>query len=311
MAVLSSRVSARAPPRAAPTSTLKPPPTRALLPAALPRYTRGMSSAPYHVDAADPRAPSQAVWDSLTPEQRERVCAELPSEFPRSEPPEGDRHRLPKEQAEQSLRHHFQRRRRSVYLSSELPVYYPDHGMFAPDLIAVLDGDPHPREKWVVSHEQRGLDFVLEVYVSGNRKKDFELNVERYAALEIPEYFIFSPTHVGERETARLLGYRIEPGGTTYSPIVPQGGRWASEVLGLDLLLDNGRLRFAVGDAHLPDLGELVQRLDRMVNDVTEREQALLEQLNAARRQAESEAQRAERLAAQLRKLGADPEEAD
>lgn len=252
-----------------------------------------MPTSRYQVDPDDPRAPSQEVWDALTIAERAKVVAELPSEFPLAGPPEGDLHRLPKEQATQSLRHHFERRKRNVYLSSELPVYYPAEPMFAPDLLAVLDVDPHPRERWATSFEGRGLDFVLEVSVSGDRRKDFEFNVERYARLQIPEYFIFSPTRVGEFPTARLLGYRLEPGAVSYSAIVPQGGRWTSAVLGLELLMDEGRLRFAVGDAHLPDLDELVHRLDRMVNVVTEREQELLSQLSRARQQAESEAERA------------------
>ena len=44
----------------------------------------------------------------------------------------------------------------------------------------------------MVSHEGEGLDFVLEVRVSGDRTKDFETNVKRYARLGIPEYFAFA-----------------------------------------------------------------------------------------------------------------------
>jgi hypothetical protein len=40
----------------------------------------------------------------------------------------------------------------------------------------------------VVSAEGKGLDWVLEVHVGGDRKKDAERNVARYARLGIPEY---------------------------------------------------------------------------------------------------------------------------
>ena len=55
----------------------------------------------------------------------------------------------------------------------------------APDLLAVRDVETHPRQKWVVSHEGKGLEWVMEVHVGGDRKKDAEYNVERYARLGI------------------------------------------------------------------------------------------------------------------------------
>jgi Uma2 family endonuclease len=54
----------------------------------------------------------------------------------------------------------------------------------------------------VVAEEQRGLDFVLEVLHLGNRKKDLVDNVERYARLRIPEYFVY------DRARQQILGYR-------------------------------------------------------------------------------------------------------
>jgi hypothetical protein len=53
-----------------------------------------MAADSYRVDPDDPRAPPQELWDRLTPEERARIVASLPSEFPVSErtPPEGDPH---------------------------------------------------------------------------------------------------------------------------------------------------------------------------------------------------------------------------
>ena len=78
-----------------------------------------------------------------------------------------------------------------MYLACELPVYYPGERMFAPDVIAVMDVEPHSRMRWVVSAEGKGLDFALEVHVAGERRKDLERNVERFARLGIREYFLF------------------------------------------------------------------------------------------------------------------------
>ncbi len=268
----------------------------------------------YVVDPNDPRAPSAEVWATLTDTERSAIAAALPSEFPLTAVPEGDPHRLPKESAVQALRDWFRRNGRKVYLSAELPVYYPSEAMFAPDVIAVLDVEPTPRERWLVSAENRGLDFALEIHVHGNAKKDREENVARYARLGIPEYFLYEPL------APRMLGYRLAPGAVSYTPIVPQAGRWNSRVLGLDLAMENNRVRFYSGAAPLPDAEELIIRLDHMVNEAmlnaVADSQALLRDLEQERQRAEQEQQRAddekrraERLSARLRELGVDPDD--
>ena len=277
----------------------------------------------FKVDQNDPRAPAQELWDRLTAEQRRAVVAALPSEIPLAMP-EGDYHRVPKEKARESLSEHFRRLGRRVYLSSELPVYYPDEDMFAPDLIAVLDVETHQRDKWVKSEEGKGVDLVLEITFAGNRRKDLKENVARYARLGIPEYFVL------DARDQRLTAYRLErPGGSSYQAIVPQGGRWPSEVLGLDLAVEDRRVRFYHGSEPLPAADELIARLTTMVDELLSREEDLERQLQTERRRvkeearrrqaerrraekaeqrAEQEQQRAERLAARLRELGEDPE---
>jgi hypothetical protein len=164
--------------------------------------------------------------------------------------------------------------------------------MLAPDLIAVLDVEPHERMSWVVSAEGRGVDLALEIRVGGSARKDFGSNVERFAGLGIPEYFAFDVGH------QRLAGWRLPgPDARRYEPIVPQEGRWVSRVLELDLTIDHGRLRFFNGSACLLDGHELIDRLSRMVDDAV--------------RRAEEEARRAERLADRLRELGVDPDGID
>ena len=282
-----------------------------------------MSTERYEVDPLDPRAPSEAVWSALGDLERRRVAAALPSELPRLSPPEGDEHRIPKERALEALREHFRRLRRRVYLSSELPVYYPAERVIAPDVIAVLDVEPHPRDRWLVSAEGKGLDLAIEIHVAGDAKKDREDNVIRYARLGIPEYFLFEP------RASRLVGYRLERPGS-YARIVPQAGRWASHVLGLELAVEAGRVRFYVGSAPLPEAEELIVRLDALVHGLVAREEARDRALEEALAKAEAEAQRARaeaerasaeaerasaeaaraaRLAARRRALGVDPDE--
>lgn len=223
-----------------------------------------MSIEPYRIDPDDPRAPPQEVWDRLTPSERARLLEELPSEFPVSEamPPEGDPHFDAKVQTRLTLGGFFSRTGRKVYLGCELPVYYPGERMFAPDVIAVMDVEPHSRMRWVVSAEGKGLDFALEVHVAGERRKDLERNVERFARLGIREYFLF------DRGRLKLTGWRLAgEGRRVYQPIVPQQGFYPSEVLGLELQLEGERLRFYHGRAPLPEADEMIATLERMVGE--------------------------------------------
>src|SRR5690606_4152923 len=218
------------------------------------------------VDPLDPRAPSQSVWDALSSDERQRILDALPSELASAEPPEGDAHAKPKHQARSTLSEHFGRLGRRVYLASELPVYYPDEPVFAPDLLAVLDVEPHDRDHWTVSHEKRGLDFVLEVHVRGSAKKDFEDNVVRYARLGIPEYFAYAP------RLGRLAGWHLpSPEARAYERVIPQQGRWRSQGLGLDLALTEGRLRFSYGSAILLDSEELLASVSAMLDTAVRR----------------------------------------
>ena len=221
----------------------------------------------YVLDLDDPRAPTDAQWAAMTPAERARVVAMLPAEVPwELMPPEGDAHREAKERATGTLDDFFRRAGRRIYISSELAVFYPGEPRFSPDVLAVLDVDSHQRTKWVVDDEGRGLDLVIEVHYAGDRAKDYQTNVERYARLGITEYFIF------DRVTLDLRGYRLPPAqgkkGGVYQPIMPQGGRWASTVLGLDLAIDGGKIRFFHGNAPLLEAAELADKLGKMLDEV-------------------------------------------
>jgi Uma2 family endonuclease len=168
-----------------------------------------------------PMAPSAKEWEALSPAERVAVVAALPGEVTDAEvsPSEGDLHFRAKTGALGALRGYFARQRRQIYLAAELPIYYPGEPRFAPDLLAVFDRDDVPRSKWVVSAEGKGLDWVLEVHVGGDRKKDAERNVARYARLGIPEYFLY------DRARNRLAAYRLaSPEATSYTAILPNQG---------------------------------------------------------------------------------------
>lgn len=265
-----------------------------------------MERSRFSSDRRFPRAPTQEAWDRLTPEERRAVVSALPASLTEEElsPPEGDLHFGAKVDALQALRSYYGRKGKSIYLAAELAVYYPDAPRFAPDVLAVFDVDPKQRMRWVCSEEGKGLDWVLEVHVGGDRKKDAERNVTFYAELGIPEYFI------ADFSRQRVFGFRLDGSASgRYAPILPQEGRIHSAQLDLELWIEEGRLRFFHAGAELPTPVDLSARLSKLVQEVQDNAEAALreERSKTAAQEslAEVERGRADRAEAQLAELRA------
>ncbi len=258
------------------------------------------SLTPSIVDSTNPRAPSIEIWKKLSDKERKQVLDMLPARVPfELKPPEGDDHFESKDEPLHTLRRFFRGKNRTIYLSCDLAVYYPEEAMFCPDLLAVLEVDDHLRSKWVVNHEGKGLDFVLEVHVSGDRRKDFELNVERFARLGIPEYFAF------DLPRSLLRGYRLpKAGGGVYQPIVPQAGGYESLILDLDLCIEGDRLRFYYSSAPIPGTDELVDRLQTMVDGLVSRSEESEQRAEQEKQRAEQAEKRISELERELRRRG-------
>jgi len=235
----------------------------------------------------DPRAPSSDEWQAMSVDERARVVDSLPSEWEDALPPEGDRHWNPKVNARKTLERFFSRVGRRVYVGSELPIYYPTERVFAPDVFAVMDVELRERDRWVVDDEKRGLDWVLEIFLAGSRRKDFERNVELYARLGIHEYCLL------DRGNLRLQAFRLASSPRMYERVVPQAGRYRSAVLGLELGVVGDRLRFFSGDAELPDAEELIERLEQNVARIEGRLDDEVRRAEDAEQRASQEAQRA------------------
>ncbi len=208
--------------------------------------------------------PTEEEWRAMSPAERERRVMEIVDALqdPQRAMSEGRRHKRAKSEAVDALSLHFRTTGRVIYLAEEMPVIYPGAAGFTPDIMAVLDV-PQPeddeRMAWVVADEGKGPDLVIEVLHKGNRKKDLVDNVEGYASLGIPEYFVYD---VGRRH---VEGHRLTPQAGRYQPIMPQLGRYASHVLGLDLVVRGGTLRFFSGQAPLPGSQETIGLLEGMV----------------------------------------------
>jgi Uma2 family endonuclease len=219
-------------------------------------------------DPASLPAPTEDEWRAMTPAERERRVLQIVDALqdPQRAMSEGRRHKRAKSQAVDALSLHFRAIGRVVYIAEEMPVLYPGRPGFIPDVLAVVgveQPEDDPRMAWDVMAEGRGLDLVIEVLHMGNRKKDLVENVGLYASLGIPEYFVYDRLRLG------LHGYRLpSPSAGRYQRLLPQYGRYTSQVLGLDLMIQGGRLRFFSGLAELIGSEDLIGRLQGMVTDL-------------------------------------------
>lgn len=201
----------------------------------------------------------------MTPSAREDLLVRILDALsdPAAAMSEGRRHKKAKSRVIDALGLHFGTIGRAVYLAEEMAVLYPGEAVFTPDVLAVVgvtEPEDDARMAWVVADEGKGLDLAIEVLHQGSRTKDLVDNVERYARLGIPEYFAYDRLH------QRIYGYRLpDERSRRYQRIVPQFGRHTSGVLGLDLAIEGGQLRFFYGIAELPGTTDVIGRLNRMV----------------------------------------------
>ena len=217
-----------------------------------------------------PRAPSQAEWDAMTPAERERAAAALPTWVPHEETGamDGQKHQRARDGFEGTLRLYSEASRRPMFVGGLMAVYYSNEERIQPDVFVVPGADPAPRHSWVVGYEGRAPEFVLEILVLGRRTKDLQDNVTRYAQLGVREYFIADIRH------RRLRAYRLaDPAIRIYTPVVPQLGRFHSEVLGLDVKLEGDLVRLYLGANRLLDPSEVTEALRDELNDEQMRHQ--------------------------------------
>jgi Uma2 family endonuclease len=231
-----------------------------------------------------PIGPSIETWQAMSATARETFFVEVFRALTdlNETMGEGRPHKTARLRIVDFLSLHFKALGRTVYLAEEMSVVYPDEPVFAPDVMAVVDVpqvEDDERMGWVVADEGRGLDVVFEVLHQGDRDKDLVYNVERYAHLGIAEYFVY------DRANQRVHGFRLAPnqsGVRRYQKIVPHAGRYHSQLLGIDLAVQQGTLRFFQGMAELFGSDNLIGRLQRVINDLEAKAEAKSEATRAA-----------------------------
>ncbi len=176
--------------------------------------------------------------------------------------------------------------RSDVYVSGNL-FWYPVEGnnriVQAPDAMVVFGRPPDQRgsyKQW----EENGIapQVVFEVISPSNTTEEMIRKRAFYQKYGVDEYYVYDPAD------QTLEGFRRSPDG--FQPVTPING-WRSPRLGISFHLEQDGLQIRYPDGRL--FGEAWEGLIKMEHE---------------RVRAEKEAQRAERLAARLRALGADPE---
>ena len=147
-----------------------------------------------------------------------------------------------------SLQIYFQQRD-DVYVSGNLEIFYKQgvpSAKVAPDVFVVFGVRDYNRISYKVWEEGGKVpNFVLEVTSKSTQENDEEDKPQKYAKLGVQEYFQFDPT--GDYLNPSLKGRQLIDG--MYQPLESTqltDGTLSihSEVLGLDLRLLNGQLRF-------------------------------------------------------------------
>ena len=142
---------------------------------------------------------------------------------------------------------HF-RDRPDVTVEGNRLLYYVEgdiRSRVAPDVFVVFGVPKRRRRIYLLWEEGKASDFVLEVTSRSTRRQDRGFKRDLYARLGVTEYWLFDPT--GDWLDPRLQGHELFDG--RYQRLPPagiEGGErvFHSTVLGLDVYVDRGEIRF-------------------------------------------------------------------
>ena len=165
----------------------------------------------------------------------------------------------------------------------------------SPDLMVVFNAGNPDRSSYKVWEEGDAVPaFALEVLSKRTWRKDVRVKPGLYAALGVREFWLFEPFE------PRLAGYRLD--GREYTRIRPAaGGGLPSRVLGLEVIVEDDRIRFrnaATGET-LPDH---VQS-DAMRAEAEARAESAVARAESAEARAESAEERARRAERRIEEL--------
>ena len=195
---------------------------------------------------------------------------------------------------------------------------YPEEGnprnRIAPDVLVAFGVGTHSRSSYLVWEEGKPPDWVLEVASPSTASKDLDFKRRAYAAMGVPEYWLFDPKgDVFPAGQPQLQGLALSGGG--YARLAPRlvdgVAMIRSGVLGLDLRAEGEFIRMRDPATredilHQRELKALAEReTARAQREAARREvaeaRAKREAERAGREAERAHREAAERLAAQAR----------
>lgn len=182
-----------------------------------------------------------------------------------------------------------------VYVAGNMLLYYEEGNpaaCVAPDVFVVRGVTKQERRTYKIWEEEQSPTVVFEITSRSTRLEDLGTKRALYAELGVQEYFLYDP--LGEYLRPPLQGYRLDDG--EYERIVSERELVLhSESLGLDLRLENGRLRVLDSETQEPLLTPAEAYVARQVAEASAVQAAI------QRHAAEDRAARAEAELVQLR----------
>lgn len=136
---------------------------------------------------------------------------------------------------------------KDVAVSTDLLIYFEEGNpqrKVAPDVFVARGVPNHMRDNYKIWEEGKQPDFVLEVASSWMAVYNADGKKALYERLQVQEYFLYDPR--GGLHCPRLQGYELAGGKyrpLAIRPLENDGLALASNVLGLELRFDQGRLR--------------------------------------------------------------------
>ena len=137
--------------------------------------------------------------------------------------------------------------------------------LVVPDAMVVFGVHERPDLSYKLWEQPKVPDLVLEVLSQDSWRKDVHEKPGLYAALGVREYWLFDPRGWRRDGGESLQGLKLSAGGNwTPAAATPAEDGLVSEVLGLEVLLRDGEMRFREpgSDDVLPDVVETAKLLE-------------------------------------------------